>query len=340
MALSINSTTYAGESAGMLINAAFLNATTLKMNGVKVMKGIKFRETIQNLNVGDVVDASTCDFPSTTFAVNTDEVTIEPKELQTTLDLCKQEFHNDWQSKFQFKSANDNVPGMFQNYMLKYIGGLIGSGIEQIVWQGDESLSSTNQLSRFNGFYTILDDAPATLSGTAQSRFLPADQKITGAAAAGTASGQYDITTAATVVGEFQTIRRAIPKNVYSQGPATLTHFTGVDVVATYVEALGAQANGINDQNQLWWAGGFSGLRHDGIPIFVATGQRDGTVITTYKENLIFGTSLMNDFNQVMVIDRSPIDGSRNARYVWRYQAATQVGNVKDCVLYAKAVKA
>ena len=123
--------------------------------------------------------------------------------------------------------------------------------------------------------------------------------------------------------------------------------YTGFDPVRAYVTALGAQANGINDQNQMWWAGGFSGLRINGINIFVAPGingntdsvPNRGDVIATYRDNLIFGTGLFSDKNQAAVIPVGKYDGSRNARIVFRYTAGTQIGHIPDVTYFAGGAK-
>lgn len=361
MALDIQNTTFAGTEAGKYINAAFLTATTLKMDLVKKMMGIKFRETIQNLDASDVIDASSCGYVDG-FALNTNEVAIEPVELQTTLTLCKQEFHNDWTSKYQFMSANDNVPAMFEMYLLAYVGGLIGSGIEEAIWRGDYTRDGSGAISSnleaFNGFATLLSDASAgnrvgggqinastpLVSGALGQ--LPADQDITAAStAAGTPSGGHDITDGDdnTVKAAWGEVIDAIPDVVYSKGPATLTLYSGLAPVKRLVRAFGSQDNGINNQQNMWWSGGFSGLTFDGIPIAVATGlggAADPTVIATYKDNLCFGTGLMNDMNEATVIDLAKLDGSRNVRIIYRYTAGCQVANIRDAVYYARVAKA
>lgn len=365
MALDIQNTTFTGEFAGRYINAAFLTARTLQMDGVKKMLNIKFRQVVQNLDAGDVIDFSACDYPANTFDLNTNEVVIEPVELQTTLTLCKQEFHNDWNSKYQFMGANDNIPDTFEMYLLAYVGGLIGSGIEEVLWRGDydatggTSASAGNQnLTRFNGLATLFSDATAgnrvgggqvnastPLAGTVLGQ-LPASQDITAALSAATAGSDYTvgthpITQTATVKGEFKSIIDAIPSAVYSKSPSALMIYVGLGTVRTLVDAYGSTDNGINDQQNMWWSGGFSGLTYNGVPIFVAnglTGATNPTAIATYKDNLIFGTGLMNDMNEATVIDLAKVDGSRNVRIIYRYTAGTQVGNIRDGVFYSRAV--
>lgn len=335
--LSINNTTYAGEHAGKYINAAFLTSRTLMMDGVKKMMNVKYRSVIQNLNATDVIDPSSCDY-SDGFTLNTNEIVIEPIELQTTLTLCKEEFHNDWQAKYQFMSANDNVPPKFQDYLLGYVGGLIGSQLEQLIWTGD---TSATPAAEFQGFFPRIG-AYANGTGILQ---LPAAQDQTFATptdanAPGSGAGDFLSTASGGVKSALRQVIGAIPASVYSKGPASLMLYVGLDTVRALVDSLGSTDNGINNQQQTWWAGGFSGLRFNGLPIFVATGitgtAHGGDVLATYKDNLIFGTGLMRDMNEATVIDLAKIDGSRNVRIVYRYTAGTQIGNSNDIVYFAQ----
>ena len=333
MALSINNTTYAGEHAGKYINAAFLTSRTLQMDGVKKMMNIKFKSVIQNLDASEVIDLSTCDYGDG-FTLGTNEIVIEPIELQTTLTLCKEEFHNDWQAKYQFMSANDNVPPKFQDYLLGYVGGLIGSQVETSMWTATGAANSANP---FQGFLSRIG---AYGAGTAIGQ-LPAGQDLAGSAT-GVSAGLYQSTDSDTVKSAFQRLIAAIPEAVYSKGPASLMIYSGLNPVKALVDALGTNDNGINNQQQTWWAGGFSGLRFNGLPIFVATGisgaTHGGDLVATYKDNLIFGTGLMRDMNESTVIDLSKIDGSRNVRIIYRYTCGTQIGNPNDITYLAQGV--
>ena len=301
---SLTGSSYAGESAGKFINAAFQAAPTLSEGNVKIMPNIKFKETIQDFNATDVIDKSSCNY-SDGFDLNVNEVVIEPKELQTTLTLCKQTFHNDWQAKYQMMSAKDNVPASFEQYLLGYVGGLIGSNIETSVWSGADATT-------FDGFSTILANNASTV-----------DQALVEASI--TATG---------IKAELGKVVAAIPDRVWSNGPAGLAIYVGSKAYRAYVSALGAN-QGIRDYQTTWWGGNFSGLTFEGIPVIYAPGldaQTQTTIVATYRDNLIFGTGLMNDMNQADVIDLAKLDGSRNVRIVYRYTAGVQVGNAEDVV--------
>jgi hypothetical protein len=57
-------------------------------------------------------------------------------------------------------------------------------------------------------------------------------------------------------------------------------------------------------------------------------------MIATTKENLVFGTGLLADSNEVKLLDMADVDGSQNVRIVMRMTAGVQYGIVEDIVTY------
>ena len=331
MALSAfngGSSTYNGENAGKFINAAFQASKTLKEQAVKIMPNIKFKEVIQDFSAANVIDAATCAYTDG-ITLNVNEVVIEPLELQSEITLCKQTFHNDWQAKYQMMSAHDNIPNKFEDYLIGYLAGLIGSEMETLIWRGENGASGAGErLSRINnGFVEILNDSSA----------VPTGQKVVLAASQTTTN----------IVAQIRAAINAVPARVYSNGAQGLVIYLGASLFRLLVAAYGdvQSGGGIGNYSATWWDSNFQGLSVDGFPVYFAPGMdaiptATGTaqsnkdaIVVTYKDNLIFGTGLMNDFNYADVIDRAKIDGSRNIYVVFRYTAGVQVGNVEDCVL-------
>lgn len=320
--------TYAGEFAGKFINAAFQAAPTLMKGHVKIMDNIKYQSVVQDFLINeDIIDASSCDY-SDGFNLNVTEVIIQPQELQTTLTLCKQTFHDDWQSAKQKMSAHDDIPMTFENYLLGYVGGIIGSQMESLIWTsaaggaigaGFAERANTGLTGAIAGQKVDLGDSLADASGTANAP-----------------------------TAFFANALNALPDRVWSNGPNGLAFYVGSNVYRQYVRELGA-GQGIQDYKTTWWGGTFEGLTYEGIPVVYAPGldgytdgsstTTDDAILLTYKDNLIFGTGLMNDYNYADVIDLAKLDGSRNVRVVYRYTAGTQIGNVED-VVFATTTRA
>jgi hypothetical protein len=106
-----------------------------------------------------------------------------------------------------------------------------------------------------------------------------------------------------------------------------------------YVRLLGGftsgiGASGINNQGTQWFTGNTNALTFDGVPLFMCNGMTSNKAIATTTDNLMFGTGLLSDFNEVKVLDMADIDGSQNVRVVMRYTAGVQYGVSEDIVVY------
>jgi hypothetical protein len=71
----------------------------------------------------------------------------------------------------------------------------------------------------------------------------------------------------------------------------------------------------------------------EGVKLFVANGLNSGQMVAAEKDNLMFGTGLTSDFNEVKVIDLANIDGSQNVRVIMRFKAAVQFALGSEIVL-------
>ena len=113
------------------------------------------------------------------------------------------------------------------------------------------------------------------------------------------------------------------------------------NIARNYVRALGGfaaaglGANGTDNKGTQWYTNGQ--LSFDGIPVFVANGMADNTMMAAQSDNLYFGTSLLSDWGNVSaaVIPVHLYDGSDNVRVVMRMTAGAQIGIADDCVLYS-----
>jgi hypothetical protein len=114
--------------------------------------------------------------------------------------------------------------------------------------------------------------------------------------------------------------------------------YVSTNVFRLYVRALGGfatnlGANGIDGKGSMWFNGGAI-LPFEGVKLAHAPGLPASTMIATTKENLVFGTGLLNDANEVRLLDMADTDGSQNVRIVMRMTAGVQYGVVEDIVTY------
>lgn len=302
-------TTYAGEFAGKYISAALLSASTIENGGIEVKPNVKYKEVIKKIATDAIVKDATCDFTATSTVTLTEKI-LQPEEFQVNLQLCRKDFHSDWEAVQMGYSAFDNLPPSFADFLLAHVAAKVAEKTEQNIWRG-----VTANAGEFNGLATLLSLDAA----------LPTANEVTGTTV-----------TAANVVAELGKVVDAIPSALY--GKEDLYLYVSQNIARAYVRALGGfgasglGANGTNNMGTQWWNNG--SLSFDGIKIFVANGLASNTAIAAQKSNLFFGTGLLADNQEVKLIDMADLDGSQNVRVVMRFTAGVQYGIVEDIVTY------
>lgn len=310
MATTTNiTTTYAGEFAGKYISAALLSASTIENGGIEVKPNVKFKQVIKKIATDALLKDGTCDFDPTSTVTLTERI-LEPKEFQVNLQLCKQDFRDDWEAVQMGYSSFDNLPPAFADFLLAHVAAKTAQKTELNIWQGADA-----NAGEFDGLVALMtaDADVVDVVGTT--------------------------VTAANVIDELGKVVDAIPSAVY--GKEDLNLYVSQNVARAYVRALGGfaaaglGANGTNAMGTQWFNNG--SLSFDGVSIFVANGLADNYIVAAEKSNLYFGTGLLADHNEVKVIDMADLDGSQNVRVVMRFTAGVQYGIGSDIVLYTPA---
>ena len=305
MATSIT-TTYAGEFAGKYISAALLSADTIEGGGITVKPNVKYKEVMKTLSTNALVKDAACDFADQSTVTLAERI-LQPDEFQVNLELCKKDFHNDWEAIQMGYSAFDSLPPSFADFLLGHIAAKVAQKTEENIWQGAAATAG-----EFDGFTALLA-ADATVIDVVGTTV-----------------------TAANVIEELGKVVDAIPTAVY--GKEDLYIYVSQHIARAYVRALGGfgasglGANGVNNAGTTWYNGG--DLAFDGVKLFVASGLPDNDMVAAQKSNLFFGTGLLSDHNEVKLIDMADLDGSQNVRVVMRFTAGVQFGIGADIVYY------
>ena len=303
---------YSGEFSGKYISAALLTASTLDAGAVTIMPNIKFKQVIQKVETGDLITDGTCDFVASS-SVTLSEVILQPEEFQVNLQLCKSDFLSTWDAIQMGYSAfnNNGLPTSFSDYLIGYVASKVAAANEINLWTGNLGGA---QAGEYNGFETLAA-ADATVLDVAGAVPL----------------------TAANIIDEMQKVVDLIPNALY--GKEDLTLYISNKAQKLYVRALGgfsvaATSNaGSENRGTQWYDNG--SLTFGGVPVLVARGMSDNSMIAAEKSNLFFGTGLMSDYNEVRTIDQTPITGSQNVRIIMRFTAAAQIGVGANVVYYA-----
>ena len=313
LATTVNITsTYAGEFAGKYISAALLTASTIENGGVTVMPNVKYKSVIQRIETGTLIADGTCDFTPISN-VDLTEVIVQPEEFQVNLQLCKSDFINTWESyQMGFSAFNPNgLPTSFSEYLIGHIVAKVAAANESNIWTGNLGGA---QAGEYNGIETLAA-ADATVID------VPTPVALT----------------SANIIDKLQAVVDLIPNALYSS--ETLKLYISNKAAKLYVRALGgfsvaATANsGTDAKGTQWFNNG--ALTFGGIPIFLASGMSDDTMIAAESTNLFFATGLLSDYNECRTIDMTPIDGSQNFRFILRFTAAAAIGVGADVVYYA-----
>jgi len=178
MALTITSSSYAGEHAGLYLNAALQQAESLKY--LTVRENVNYKEVLNKVAGAHLVKDLSCDFNQTADGSNTSTLTLteqvlEVEPFQINIDVCKKTMLSDW----SYNQSDD-----FVAFAMSYLSASIADSVETSIWQGNTSTSG-----QFNG-----------ISATGM--------------VADSASAAY---TAANIIANLGALAAAIPSAVYGK---------------------------------------------------------------------------------------------------------------------------
>ena len=305
LATTVNITsTYAGEWKDKWITAMLLSNNTIAEGGIMVNTQIKYKEPIKRLSLTDIVQDANCDFtPTGTLGLT--ERYLEPKELEAPLQLCKKDFRSDWYSEAMGYSVWDNLAPTFQDFLLLKIAAVIGNKMETNIWTGDKANSG-----EFDGLLTRAKTDAAVIDVTSSA------------------------ITKANVIEEIGKVYDAIPNEILNED-GTMIYISNA-IAKAYRQALagfgtgGLGANGVNGEGPL----PSRELSYAGVPIFVANGMPAGEMLAANKNNLWFGTGILDDITDVKVKDMADVDLSQNVRMAARFTGDANYGISEEVVYY------
>jgi len=293
--MTITSSSYAGEKAAGFIAASLLSANTLDKGGITIKPNVNYRQVMQKIAVGDVIADANCDFAATSDVTLTERY-LTPEEFQVNMELCKKDFESDWLSIEQGYSAFDTLPKSFAEYLISHVAAKVATKTELNIWNGVNANSGS-----YDGLITLMGADSDVVD-------------VTGAAI-----------TPANIIAELGAVVDAIPTTIY--GSDNLSIYISSADARSYVRAQAAL--GYKDLYHV----GQTAMDFEGVKLFVANGLNSGQMVAAEKDNLMFGTGLTSDFNEVKVIDLANIDGSQNVRVIMRFKAAVQFAIGSEIVL-------
>ena len=315
--LDIVSSTYSGELALPYVAAAILGADSIVNNFVLTRQNVKSRLVLKKLD-GFTVQPFNCDWTQPeTESMELTEIILEPTELMVNEEICKQQFRHDWQALATGNGfINDRVPADFNNFLLGYSAGKVNETIERTMWRGlynetDGTTSGGQAETHFAGIMRNIVIQAANLGYDGQ--------------VAGVFTADNNVTTGilthleALVANAPDTVQNLTNSVIYMSRKSLFLLQRAMAGVA--VTSGGYSATFVGDPRPTNFLG---------FPILTPAGMPNDTILLSYRDNYNFGTDLTNDFNQVLVIDRTPIAGDDNVRISMRFTSGTQIVSPED----------
>jgi len=289
------SSNYAGKEAGAIIGKTFKEADTLRLGVVTLAPNVGYKLNLRRVRYTDGTTAYSCGFdPQGTITLN--ERILEPIKLMNPFQVCKEDFRATWSQETMGASAsNPNAPADIMEAIQVEMLGQTAEDIDYKIWQGD----STNA-DEWDGFLKL---------------FL---------ADAGVIDIDIDTVTEANVEAQLKLALAGIPITLRRKD---LKVNVSPDVFQAYWFWLVSKGilNGLGGEEKTVRFGKYLLVENNGLPA--------NTIVIAEPKNLVFGTGLEADFNQISLVDEDEVGlltGQIRGKMV--YSGGVQYYNSEDIV--------
>lgn len=288
-------TTYAGKAAAGYIRAAFLSNESLA--AVTIRENVEYKQVIRKLVDNVSFEAPTCDFtPLGTVTLTERILTLE--KFQVHRQLCKKDFLADWEAASE---QNGSLHASLADAIIANVMAGVAARNEVLIWTGVNANSG-----EYAGFETL---------------FL-ADAAVLDVA-------DPEAITAANVIDEVAKLVATLPTRV-----KRATEKPVIAVSSNVAEAYRSAILGLGGGYYLYqgesvvmnWQGQYD--------VVECPGMSDDTMAFYQKSNLIFGTNLLDQWNNVAILDMYDKDLSDNVRFACSFFAAVQYGFGDEIAFY------
>ncbi len=288
---------YSGKEAGEIVGQAFKEGETLSKGLVRVYENINFKLNLRKINYTDGTTPYSCGF-TPAGDIDLSEKVLEPLKFKNDIEVCKEDFRQTWSEDLEGASAfNINLASDIENAIIVEVLGQHAQKIDDQIWNGDSA-----NTGEFDGFIKLFD---------ADSDVI----KATGA-----------VITKDNVLGALMSALSATPVSIRNSNDLKVV--VSADVYQAYNFYLVSQGvvNGLG--------GADMPVTFAGYAIERVSGLAENTIVIYERDNLIFGTGLLGDHNELRIkdMDDSLMDG--NVRMKMVYNAGVQYYNPAEIVYY------
>jgi hypothetical protein len=284
MATAVNSVSnYSGKPAGEIMVRAFKETSTLASDFITINENVNHKLNLRRLELTGGRRNYSCGFVAG-GGVDMDEKVLEPKKLRDDIELCKEDFRNQWDDGNLGASAMNNE-GDMKEIMDAVVAAKLAEEADEIddmIWTGDN-----NADGEFGGFIPqfIADNEINKVAGTTITKD----------------NVEAELMKALNAV-PTKMLKKAIKVGVASN---IMTAYSHLLISRGIHNGLGGDAN--------------TELKFGKFMLVEITGLPDNNMVIAEKKNLVFGTGKQADFNNIRVIDTSETTGDDTFRLTMVY---------------------
>ena len=299
MATTTNITTnFIGKEAGEYIAEMIKEANTISENLITVRPNVVSTEYIRKIQTAEGFVDYSCGF-TPAGSITIEEKPLTPKKVKWDSELCKEDFRSLWTAaEMGFSAFNDNgLPATEQAAILADMGSRVARKIDVDIWEGDGT----------SGYFSGI--IPALLL---DSDVIDVASPLT--------------ITSANVEAQVGNFIDAIPDVVL--GSNDLVMGVSTNVIRALRRAYGTQARS---------NGTFlkpSEFEFEGYLLTEIKALNANTMVAYDKKQVVFGTGLTADFNEIKVKDMDETDLSGTIRMKIVFSGGVQYAYGSEIVLY------
>ena len=287
---------YAGKEAGAIIGQAFKEADTIQKGFITTFENINFKLNLRKIELTGGKRAYSCGHVPA-GAITLSEKVLEPIKFKDDFEVCKEDFRAQWSEESMGASAhNDNAPKDIMDAILVEKLAQTAEELDFNLWNGD----STNT-DEFDGFLKLF---------AADADVIDVDLSAA--------------TTEANVEAQLKLALAAVPISLRRK---TLKVGVSPDVAQAYSFYLISKgiSNGLGgDANTMLKFGKYDLVEINGLPA--------STIVIAEPKNLIFGTGLLADHNDVRLVDQDETLLNGKVIGTMVYNAGVQYYNGEEIV--------
>ena len=299
-----NNITYLGKYSFELFNKALFANDMFEH--VQVFEGIKNDITLPVLYINPVLVDDSCNFSDAST------LTMDPRVLSTcaykmNFDLCISDIEATFLSE---RMRNGTFAPVGPEELLEWVRDFgvkkIGNDVQSKFWGS----TASDCLGVFG-----------LLGGTGSTASFATSGVIGVTAAAGVTAGN--------VMAELAKVYAAIPATVKSSVENDLSLWVSADIRDAYLLANASTTTAF------FTSADRVELRYLGIPLRLINTSATRKMVAATYDNLVLGTDLLDDKNEIRVIDMRATTGDNKIRFVARVRIGQQVRVPSDAVYYS-----